>query len=65
MRDVDKAFVHGCRPNKNVKTFLRLDGKGCNDITLMNNDFNRVGQVVEKGEDVVDKAMCLVNNRLK
>ncbi len=64
-KHVDGAFIHGCRPSKTVKTFVRLDGNKSNNISLMNNDFSNVEKVLEKGEDVRENAVYLDNNRIR
>ena len=59
------AFIRGCRPRGQVRTFVRLDGDRSEDITLMSNDLTRAGQVVEEGEDVRENAVYLGDNRVE
>lgn len=40
LKDVERAFVHGCRAPEGTETFLRLD-EGTRDVTLMGNDLSR------------------------
>jgi polygalacturonase len=65
LKQVDGAFIHGCRPRDTVTTFVRVEGEGSNDISLMNNDVSGVGHVLEKGEGVGDNAVYIRNNRTK
>lgn len=65
LKQVDGAFIHGCRPRDTVTTFVRVDGDGSKDISLMNNDVSRVGHVLEKGEGVGENAVYIRNNRTR
>jgi len=65
LKQVDGAFIHGCRPRATVTTFVRVDGDSSNDITLMNNDVSRVARVLEKGESVGENAVYIRNNRTR
>lgn len=60
---VEGAFIHGCRPKSEIKTFLSLDGDKTDNITLISNDFSNVGQVVEIGEGIADEVVFINNNR--
>jgi len=63
LNQVDGAIIHGCRPSSVIKTLIRLDGDLSDNITVMNNDFSSVEQIIEKGEDVSKKALYIKNNR--
>lgn len=65
LKQVDGAFIHGCRPRNKVTTFVRLDGDKSDNITLMNNDLSKVGRVLEKGKGIREDAVYLGNNRTK
>ena len=65
LKQVDGAFIHGCRMRNPVKIFLRVDGNMSNNITLMSNDLNRIEQILEKGKNVKDNAVYLSNNRTR
>jgi polygalacturonase len=52
MKDVDGAFVHGCRASVGSGVFLRLEGEKTDGIVLKGNDLARAGQPVSLAEDV-------------
>jgi hypothetical protein len=60
---VDGAFIHGCRPQKGIKTFVRVEGNMTDGVILMNNYFSLIDQPVEKGKDVSEKALFTGYNR--
>ena len=41
-RQVQGALIHGCRPDTEIDTFLRLQEDACRDISMTGNDFCRV-----------------------
>lgn len=61
LKQVDGAFIHGCRSGNNVTTFIRVNGDRSNNIAIMNNYMSKAGQVLEKGKDVVENAVYLGN----
>ena len=65
LKQVDGAFIHGCRPRNAVTTFVRLDGDKSNNITLMNNDMSKVSRILERGKDTKEGAVYSGNNRTK
>ena len=65
LKNVDGAFIHGCRPQKTDTVFLKVSGDKSNEITLMNNDFSRVKKVLNKDKEINEKAVYLTNNRTK
>jgi len=65
LKNVDGAFIHGCRPRKTDTAFLRVSGDKSKDIALMNNDFSRVKEVLKKDKEINEKTVYLTNNRTK
>ena len=57
---VDGAMIHDCRLRNWTRRFLRVDESS--NISLMNNDLRKAEQVWEKGVNVPDDAVKLVNN---
>lgn len=54
LRQVDGALIHGCRPRKMAGPLLQIDGGRSANISLIGNDFSRVGKIVRIGEKTVD-----------
>jgi polygalacturonase len=52
MRNVDGAFVHGCRAATGTGTFLHLEGEKTRGIVLANNELGQARQPVGLAEDV-------------
>ncbi|MBN1814480.1 MAG: glycoside hydrolase family 28 protein [Anaerolineae bacterium] len=52
MKDVDGAFVHGCRASAGTGTFLHLEGAKTQDIVLKGNDLAQAERAVDLAEDV-------------
>ena len=50
-RDVDGAFVRGCRAPSGVGTFLAVSGKGSRKITIMGNDLSDARQAATTDDD--------------
>ena len=65
LKNVNGAFIHGCRPRKTDTTFLKVSGDKSKDITLMNNDFSRVKEVLNKDKEINENIVYLTNNRTK
>ena len=63
LKQVDGAFIHDCRPRCKTKTFISLEGDLTDNITLINNDFSNVNQVIERSGEVTEKALFIKNNR--
>jgi hypothetical protein len=63
LKQVDGALIHGCRPRETAGPLLRLDGDKSTGISLINNDFGRVAEVVRIGEDVPRNAVFREYNR--
>ena len=62
-RQVDGAFLHGCRPSRKIGTFLRVDSAESNNITLTGNDLGNVKRVLAIGEGIKETAVHIVGNR--
>ena len=65
LKQVRGAMIHGCRPHTQVKTFVRVDGDQCEEITVMNNDLANVEHVLDKSEQTEDGAVWVNNNRVR
>lgn len=52
MKNVDGAFVHGCRAAAGTGTFLHLEGEKTREIVLANNNLGQARQPVGLAEDV-------------
>lgn len=63
LRQVNGAFIHGCRPSHKLGTFLRVDSELSDNITLMNNDLSNAKRLFERGEGVKDLAIYVGANR--
>jgi hypothetical protein len=63
LRQVNGAFIHGCRPCRKVGTFLRVDSELSDNITLINNDLSSVKRLFERGEGVKDLVIYVGANR--
>lgn len=62
LRDVNGAFVHGCRAPEGTGTFLRVEG-GTRAVTLMNNDLGKAREAVETGPRVSAAEVFVHGNR--
>jgi len=65
LKQVDGAFIHGCRPSRTIAKLIRLDGDKSDNVTLMNNDLSNVEQILEKGKEMKAGAVYLGNNRTR
>lgn len=61
LRQVRGALVHGCRPDGEVGTFLRLEGDQTSRIALVGNDFRTVKHLVDRDDDVPDDALRVMD----
>jgi hypothetical protein len=52
LRNVDGAFVHGCRAGADTGVFLQVDGKATGDIALRGNSLARARQPLLVADDV-------------
>jgi hypothetical protein len=52
MKDVDGAFVHGCRASAGTGTFLRLEGAKTRGIVLRSNNLTKAEKSIDLAEDV-------------
>lgn len=52
LRDVEDAFLHGCRAGAGTGVFLQVEGQRSRAIVLAGNDLARADQPVRIGEDV-------------
>ncbi|MBM4013641.1 MAG: hypothetical protein FJ293_01585 [Planctomycetes bacterium] len=50
LKDVERAFVHGCRAPTGTGTFLHLD-RGTRDVTLIDNDLSRARAAWSAAQD--------------
>jgi len=57
LQQVRWAFIHGCRPLSDIKTFLRVEGRKSQQIALIANDLRRAKSAVEIAKDVERKAV--------
>ncbi len=57
LRDTRQAFIHGCRPLQPVRTFLRVEGVGSQEVILAGNDLHKASQAVELGRDASSMAL--------
>ncbi len=65
LNQVEDVFIEGCRPDNLKTTFVKLTGEQSDNICLTNNNFSRIGCILERGEDVEADAVYLNNNRIK
>jgi hypothetical protein len=52
LRNVDGAFVHGCRAGAQTEVFLQVEGERSHAIVLAGNDLSRAGQPLQMRADV-------------
>jgi polygalacturonase len=52
LRNVDGAFVHGCRAGADTGVFLHVEGQRTNGIVLRSNDLMRARQPLQAEDDV-------------
>jgi hypothetical protein len=52
LRNVDGAFVHGCRADAETEVFLEVEGARSQAIVLAGNDLSRAGQPLRARADV-------------
>jgi len=62
LKGVAGAFVHGCRLNDAVGTFLRAAGERCRDITVANHELGKAERTVEISEEVMKNEIHISNN---
>ena len=65
LKNAKDGLIHGNRPGKVEGLFLQIDGKQTEAITLVNNDFSGVKEILRKAEEVGQFAVYLENNRLQ
>jgi polygalacturonase len=63
-RDVDRAFVRGCRAPSGVGTFLAVSGRGSRKITIMGNDFSDARQATTTAGDAPAEEVFQSANRM-
>jgi hypothetical protein len=63
-RDVDRAFVRGCRAPSGVGTFLSVSGKRSRKITIMGNDFSDARQATTTTGDAPAEEVFQSANRM-
>lgn len=57
-------YIRNCRPPKRTELFLDLCGPRTENILLMSNDLNGIGQLYRSTTDVSDSALVLEANKL-
>lgn len=57
LQQTRQAFIHGCRPLSNIKTFLRVEGASSKEITLTGNNLHRAKTAVETVDGAKSKAV--------
>jgi hypothetical protein len=57
LRNVDGAFVHGCRAGAETEVFLEIEGERSQAIVLAGNDLSRAGQPLRARADVPPEAV--------
>ncbi|MGC9395057.1 MAG: glycoside hydrolase family 28 protein [Anaerolineae bacterium] len=57
MRDVDGAFVHGCKATAETGVFLHIEGAQTRDIVLGGNHFKRATQPIDRTDEVPASAV--------
>jgi hypothetical protein len=62
LRDVDGAFIHGCRAPEGTGTFLGISD-GTRDVSIMGNDLHRARKIVEFGEGISHDQVYESGNR--
>jgi polygalacturonase len=62
--DSRNIFIRNCRPPKGTELFLDLHGPLTEDILLMCNGFNGIGQISRSAADVPESALILQANNL-
>jgi hypothetical protein len=63
-RDVKDMFIHTNKPQATVAPFLSFEGK-ISDITIMNNDFSKIGEIVRLADETFRNEIRMMNNILK
>jgi len=61
MKGVTGAMVTNCRPTRPMEVFIQAEGS--KHISIMNNAFTKVGQVIRLGENMPDGAVYEASNR--
>jgi polygalacturonase len=59
------ALIRGCRPEAESGVFLRLAGKDTAGISLLGNDFSRVGRLSEFADEAPPAALRSAGNLMK
>jgi hypothetical protein len=57
LKDVDGAFVHGCRAMAGTGKFLRIEGQGTQGIVLSGNNLSRAEEATSLAQDVHPDAL--------
>jgi hypothetical protein len=57
LHDTREAFIHGCRPLGEAETFLRVEGRGCRNITLAGNDLHAVQRASETADGATGESV--------
>ncbi len=56
-RQSKDVWIHGCRPTRPTRTFVRVDGDKSTGISLIGNDLSKTETAVDLGQDVPSNAV--------
>jgi len=65
LKQVQDAFVHGCRAPGRVETWMEVSGNRCERISVMGNDLGNASKAVDIAGDVPKDAVFLNGNRVQ
>jgi hypothetical protein len=57
MKDVDGAFVHGCRAVIGTEKFLHVEGPDSQSIVLSSNDLSQAKEALSLAQDIRPDAL--------
>jgi hypothetical protein len=63
LKDVNGAFIRGCRARLGTDVFLELQGPRSERVTLAGNDLKGVSKIVEMAAEVPEMALFKMANR--
>jgi polygalacturonase len=59
LRNTRNALIHGCRANKGVQSYLRLEGEKTDSIMLTGNDLRKAKKAVDRSKEVKKSAVVI------
>jgi len=62
LKQVDGAFIHGCRPQKTDTVFINISGDKSHNIAVINNDLSQVKQSLRVDKQVNEATIFCKNN---